>query len=154
MTGRILAVRFLCLAGMAAWAGGFAFYGAAVVPVLHENLERLQAGEITRRVTDTLNIVGAATVAVWWIAAVVESGTGAARARRTRLALLGAISALLLAQVGLHRIMDGRLDEGHLRAFYPLHRADLILSTVQWFLNMGLLAVSALLWGGGRDNHS
>jgi len=149
MRMRTLATRFLCVLGMASWAGGFAFYGAAVVPVLHDELDRFQAGEITRRVTDTLNAAGLVTLAIWWGLALAERHAGPRRIRRARLGLLAATSALLTLQFGLHRVMDARLDAGALRRFYPLHRAYLIASTVQWFANLGVLAASLRLWGEG-----
>lgn len=149
MPGRTFLIRVLCLLGMALWAGGFAFYGAAVVPVLHEELDALQAGEITRRVTVALNAVGLATLIPWWWACVTERAAGPPRLRRARLVLLGASSALLAFQLALHRVMDGRLDAGALRGFYPLHRAYLIGSTAQWFANLGLLAASLRLWTAG-----
>ena len=140
MPTRAPLIRFACSVGMASWAGGFAFYGAAVVPVLHDELDRLQAGAITARVTDTLNALGAAILVVWWAAALAGRPGAGDRARRARFGLLAASSTLLLSLIALHRVMDGRLDSGNLRGFYPLHRAYLIASTAQWFVNLGLLA--------------
>ena len=54
---------------------------------------------------------------------------------------------LLLFLIVLHGIMDERLETGSLRGFYPLHRAYLIASTVQWVANLGLMATSLVLWG-------
>src|SRR5690349_4032594 len=51
-------VRFAALVAMCAWLGGFMFYGGAVVPILDEALGSFDAGQITRRVTDRLNLVG------------------------------------------------------------------------------------------------
>lgn len=154
MAPRSLALRFACVAGMALWVGGFTFYGGVVVPILHEELDRLQAGGITRRVTDALNVVGAATVAVWWLAALAERPPGPAWAVRARLGLLAATSALLAGLIALHAVMDRRLDAGAggLRNFYPLHRAYLIVSTAQWLVNLAILATSLVLWEGGGAN--
>ena len=154
MTPRSLALRFACVAGMALWVGGFTFYGGVVVPILHEELDRLQAGGITRRVTDALNVVGAVTVATWWLAALVEGPPGPAWARRARLGLLAATTMLLAGQVVLHAEMDFRLDAGAggLRGFYPLHRAYLVISTAQWLVNLAILAASLVLWSAPGDN--
>ncbi len=45
--------------------------------------------------------------------------------------------------------MDGRLESGSLRGFYPLHRIYLIASTAQWLANLGLLAVVLVPWRDG-----
>src|SRR5207248_2614662 len=82
-------LRYCCLLGLAVWLGGFSFYGAAVVPVLHDVLDHWEAGGITRRVTDRLNAVGAATLALWWLDACAERARGPAWSRRARTGLLG-----------------------------------------------------------------
>ena len=149
MAARALVLRFLAVAGMAAWLGGFTFYGAVVVPILHDELDRLQAGGITRRATDALNAIGAATLSVWWLAALAERSLGPARMRRVRAALLAASTALLAGLVALHAVMDRRLDSVGLRGFYPLHRAYLLASTAQWLVNLAILAASLALWAAG-----
>jgi hypothetical protein len=152
MAFRLFVLRFLCLVSLAVWLGGFTFYGAVVVPVLHDSLGSLDAGIVTQRVTDYLNAIGVATIALWSLAAWVERSEGSVGSRRMRIGLLGVTSSLLLALILLHRVMDGQLDTGSLRGFYPLHRAYLIASTAQWFVNVGLLAVSLLLWS--RTEHA
>jgi hypothetical protein len=136
-------LRFLCLFSLSIWVGGFTFYSAVVIPVLHESLGRLDTGFITQRVTNDLNAAGGVTIALWWLAAWADRSTPAARARRTRLGLLAASTILLLGLVGLHHLMDARLESGSLRGFYPLHRIYLIASTTQWLVNLGLMAVGA-----------
>ena len=135
-------LRYLGTLGLAVWLGGFTFYGAAVVPVLHDVLDHWQAGGITRRVTDTLNAVGAATLALWWLGAWLDRSRGPAGPRRARAGLLAACTATLTALVALHVVMDARLDAGRLRGFYPLHRLYLWISTLQWLAQLGLLAVA------------
>ena len=147
MAPRSLAHRFLAVAGMAVWLGGFTFYGAVVVPILHDELDRLQAGGITRRATDALNVIGAATLAAWWWNALAERSLGPARVRRARAALLAVSTALLAGLFALHAVMDRRLDSVGLRGFYPLHRAYLLASTAQWLVNLATLGTSLVLWG-------
>lgn len=138
------AVRLVGLVGLSVWLGGFAFYGGVVVPVLHEEIGSIRGGSVTQRVTDRLNAIGVATVVVWWVRAGVERRS----TTRTGLALLAATSAILVGLIALHLMMDARLEEeGGLRRFYPLHRAYLIASTMQWFVNVGLLAlVPGMRW--------
>ncbi|HEV3163322.1 MAG TPA: DUF4149 domain-containing protein [Isosphaeraceae bacterium] len=146
MSWRLLSLRFLCLASLAVWVGGFTFYGAFVIPILHDEMESLQAGGITQRVTDVLNAVGAATLAVWWFAAWVERSVGSRATRRARVLLLITTSTILTFLCWLHIVMDHKLENAELSSFYPLHRAYLIASTIQWGVNLGLLLVSLMLW--------
>ena len=145
MAPRPLVLRFVCFLSLSIWVGGFTFYSAVVIPVLHESLGSLETGLITQRVTDRINAAGGVTVALWWLAAWVDRSDERSRARRTRLGLLAATTVLLLGLVCLHNLMDGRLDSGSLRGFYPLHRIYLIISTVQWFANLGLMAGATTL---------
>jgi hypothetical protein len=155
MALRDLGLRFLCLLTLAVWVGGFTFYSSVVIRALHASLGSMETGYVTQQVTDYLNAIGVATVTVWAFTAWVERSVGSRRARLTRLVLLATTSGLLLALILLHRVMDLRLDTGGLRGFYPLHRAYLIVCTAQWVANLGLLAVSLLLWtqdaGPGRS---
>ncbi len=151
---RILTLRSLCLFSMAVWVGGFTFYGGVVVPILNDELDHLQAGGITRRVTDILNAAGVVTVVLWAVAAWVERAAGPKWVRLSRLALLIAASASLVALIVLHRVMDHRLDVGPYLEFYPLHRIYLAVSTAQWLANLGLMVATVVLWGAsasGRD---
>ncbi len=144
-----LSLRFLCLLALSVWMGGFTFYGAVVIPVLHDTLGSLDTGYDTQRVTDYLNAIGVGAVLTWWVAAWAERSVGSPRSRRTRLALLVATTTTLLGLIVLHRVMDGRLETGNLRGFYPLHRVYLVASTAQWFANVGLIASSLVLWREG-----
>ena len=146
---RSLVLRFLSVLSLAVWVGGFTFYSAVVIPVLHDVLGSLDTGYVTQRVTDFLNVAGVASVSVWWFAVWAERSLGSARARRLRLGSLAGTTLLLVLLVILHRVMDRRLETGSLRGFYPLHRAYLIVSTAQWFLNLGVVAASLVLWGEG-----
>ena len=149
-----LLIRSLCLFSMAVWVGGFTFHGGVVVPILNDELDHLQAGGITRRVTDVLNAAGVVTVALWAVAAWAERAAGPRWARLGRLALLVAASASLVALIVLHRVMEHRLDVGPYLEFYPLHRIYLAVSTAQWLANLGLMVASVALWGApaqGRD---
>ena len=107
MTMRVLALRFLCLSTLSVWVGGFTFYSAVVIPVLHESLGRVETGSITQEVTNSLNAAGGVTVALWWLAAWTERSARPVLARRIRLGLLAATTIILLVLVGLHRVMDG-----------------------------------------------
>jgi len=147
-----LAIRSIGLVAMAVWVGGFTFYGGVVVPILNDELDHLQAGGITQRVTNVLNAIGVVTVVLWSIIAWVDRATSPAWVRRVRLGLLAMSTISLAVLIVLHRVMDHRLDGGHLGEFYPLHRLYLATSTGQWLVNLGWIAASLALWQSGRPN--
>ena len=52
-------LRWLFLVALSIYIGGFTFYSAVVIPILHDRLESsLETGLITQRVTDMLNLLG------------------------------------------------------------------------------------------------
>ncbi|HEY2158223.1 MAG TPA: DUF4149 domain-containing protein [Isosphaeraceae bacterium] len=147
----LLALRSLAIVAYAVWVGGFTFYGLAVIPILHDELDRLQAGQITQRVTDWLNLIGLGTILLWWVLAWAERRNGGTSARCFRIGLL-AISTLLLAFLAVdHEILDDRLARYGLEGFYERHRVYLIASTAQWVVNLGMIPVTLLIWKGTPD---
>ncbi len=146
MAWRRVGLRSVALVLWGAWVGGFMFYGAIVVPVLHDELDSLAAGGITRRVTDGLNAVGAIALAAWGALLFVEGRPGQRVVGRLRLVAYGASAGLLTGLIAMHAVMDRRLDTTGLDEFYPWHRAYLIVSTAQWLVNVVLLALSVAAW--------
>jgi hypothetical protein len=63
----LLVLRWAALSAFAVWFGGFTFYAAVVIPVLHDELGGLGQGAITGEVTNSLNAIGAVAVAAWWV---------------------------------------------------------------------------------------
>lgn len=140
-------LRFAALLLFTVWVGGFTFYGAVVLPALHDAFGRPVAGGITQRITNPLNALGVATLIVFWVIVWAERGASTpARLRKLRLGLLIADSALLLGLIAGHPVLDRLLAAGSLPAFDPAHRVYLLASTLQWFVNLGLLASTLLLW--------
>lgn len=146
-----LGVRWLALVGMTVWLGGFSFYSAVVLPILHDEMGSLESGRITGEVANGLNAIGAGAVAAWWMMAWVERARGRRAAHWVRLGLLGATTAILLGLATLHSVMDARLETGSLRGFYRLHRVYLIASTAQWGVNLLLLAATLWVWQSEDD---
>jgi hypothetical protein len=136
---------------MAVWLGGFTFYAGVVVPILHDEFDSITGSAVTRRATDALNLIGLATLPLWWSWAWFAGRSGPAPWRRGRSVLLAVSSISLLALIAMHEHMDRLLDSTGLRNFYPWHRAYLITSTAQWAANLGLIASAARLMtmGGG-----
>jgi hypothetical protein len=128
---------------LATWLGGFTFYSAAVIPVLHDQLgSSLEAGLVTQQVTNTLNLLGAATVGVGGVMVLFEHSDGRNARFRSKAGtgLLAATALCLAVLVVLHRMLDRRLELAEMTHFYPLHRAYLWVSTIQWLTNSALLA--------------
>jgi hypothetical protein len=142
----ILTLRSLVMIAHAVWLGGFTFYGVAVIPILHDELDRLDAGRITQRVSDWLNLIGLGALALWWALAWVERRRGPTLARRLRFGLLAVISLLLAFLAVDHAILDDRLARYGLAGFYGYHRVYLIASTIQWGLNLGLVPATLMIW--------
>jgi len=144
------ALRYLTAVTFAIWFGGFTFYSAVVVPDLHESLGGMETGEISRRVSVVLNMIGGAAVSLGWLRVALDREARSGWRGLARLGLLALTTALLLALAVLHRHLGARLDAGgSLSAFRPIHEFYLILSTVQWVANLGLIAIEAASCRGG-----
>src|SRR5262245_21948494 len=145
--------RFLVLAGLMLWQGGFTFYAAIVVPIGMDELGSHTAqGFITRRVAPVINLAGLAALAllVWDMVAQRDARVWR---RRARWFCLIALSAALTALFLLYPRMDELLDSASRwvrdpEAFGPLHKTYLIISTVQWAF---ALAYLWLMLGTWRD---
>jgi hypothetical protein len=147
----LYARRYLALAALFFWQGGFTFYAAVVVPVGQDVLgSHLEQGFITRRVTVYLNLAGAvALLPLVWDAAGTRDP--AAWRRRLRLLLWLALAAALVALYRLHPLLDQYLDPedrdlSDRRAFRPYHRLYLWVSTAQWGCAALYLLLTLLAW--------
>jgi Na+-driven multidrug efflux pump len=146
-----IAWRWVVLATLMMWVGGFTFYTAIVVPLGTEQLGGIAQGFITREVTRRINVAAAvalvALLADYWLTA------DPSRARRwVRLGLWLVLAMLQAALFVLHGWLDSYLDleTQHIEqrpAFYQWHRLYLWLHTAQWF---GALVEIALLLAAWR----
>ena len=139
--------RYLALAALFFWQGGFTFYAAVVVPIGQEVVGKETQPFITRQVAQWINISGAAAL-------VILALDLAAAAREARwahlvrwLSWLG-MAAALVALVWLYPYIDRHLNTEVQEIFQrkemrPWHRAYLWVSTVQW--GFGLLYVGLTL---------
>jgi len=138
-TVRLFAVRrFLFIAAVAFWLGGFTFYSAVVIQVGFRVLgSHLRQGLITQRVTDWLNLGGAIALLVmlWNMAAIWR-----ARGPVLRFAICFTWLVMAIIQVELillHPVIDRLLDPVNRqilddKKFGQLHRIYLMSATVQW----------------------
>jgi hypothetical protein len=143
-----LVVRSLAMIAHAVWLGGFTFYSAVVLWVVHEAYGSLEAGRITQRVTDWLNAIGVATVALWWLVVWIDRRLAPTFARRLVVGLLALTTLLLAFLLVDHRFLDHRLEHQGLSGFYAPHRVYLIASTAQWAVNLLLIPATLRLWHG------
>jgi hypothetical protein len=150
----LLIARFAALGAMTFWVGGFTFYAGIVIPILHEFMAESEAGQITRQVTDALNLVGLVAVVVWSILLIMERKFVPRWASQLRLAAFGGAVLLLVGQGVVHQILDARLDAGSMRGFYPIHRVYVGGSTLQWGLNLALLYLSLVLWNARESENT
>jgi hypothetical protein len=142
--------RFLVLAVLFFWQGGFTFYASVVVPVGQHVFGHLRQGFVTRHVTVYLNIAGVVALAVL-LGDQLMTGDVAAWRRRGRWVLWTGMLICLLVLFWLH----GRLDEllvpkGFLiredEAFRGRHRLYLWISSVQWAFGLLYLALVLANW--------
>jgi hypothetical protein len=146
----LLLRRYLALAVLFFWLGGFTFYASIVVPVGQEVFGHLRQGFVTRQVTVYLNLAGAVALIclVWDLLAVREDASWRWWGRWLLWAGMG-LSLLIL--IRLHGQLDelliprGRLirdaDLFHLR-----HRLYLWISTAQWACGLLYLLFTLASW--------
>jgi hypothetical protein len=143
--------RFLVLAALMFWQGGFTFYGAVVVHVGNEVLgSHLDQGLVTRSVTNYLNLAGVVALVLWgWDIAAARDPS--VRRRWLRWALWTVLVLTLGLLAWLHPRLDalidldspGIIDRPHFR---KLHAWYLDISTVQWAGSLLLTALTLLTW--------
>lgn len=146
--------RFLVLAVLLFWQGGFLFYSSVVVPVgqdlLRAGHSAVSQGFITRQVTIYLNLAGA--VAALPLLVDILAGQEKARWRRLlRLMLWAGLVGTLALLVWMHPRVDDFLNtEFHvvedMKSFRRWHRAYLWTTTVQWALGVVYMAVMLWAW--------
>ncbi len=141
--------RFLVLAALMFWQGGFTFYAAVVVPVGQQVLGPPAQASVTRQVTSYLNLAGAvALLPLAW-----DVGYTRDRSSRRRLARwltwigLAATLAVLVWQHGyLDRLLDDPSGVVDRETFHTGHRVYLWVSTVQWACSLVYAVLALLAW--------
>lgn len=144
--------RSLVFGAFALWWGGLTLYALFVIPVAQEVLRsHVRVGFITEKVTTKLNLIGVATLAaLLWNALAARKSAGQNSWKWlvgtwVLLALLQ--SALFFLHPALGRLLDYQarevIDEP---GFYALHRAYLIVTTVQWACALMHFALAIASW--------
>jgi hypothetical protein len=150
----VLVRRFLVVAALMFWQGGFTFYAAVVVPIGQATFGPEDQGAVTRQVTNYLNLAGGIGLIV--LAWDVVAATDTAPRRWTRGLAWAGMALALAVLVGLHLHLDQLLDQPtpnlHRQAFRFGHRVYLWVSTFQWACGLLYLASTLRSWmcGDGR----
>lgn len=139
-------LRWVVILTFSIWFGGFTFYGAVVLPVLHDQLDQLAAGSITREVAYVLNLIGLVSIGLMWLDFAFEMSRHKKIVRRFTVSLLILISLIQLGLLWGHSYLGRWLDEYGLRGFYRIHTIYLHSSTVQWAANILLLGCLVVSW--------
>src|SRR5437660_7364466 len=101
--------RYLVVAAVALWLGGFTFYASVVVPIGTERLGRVGQGFITQRVADWINLIG--FIALWPLLWDAWAGAPGRPARFARLSLWLALAGTLAVLWFLHGSLSELLDD-------------------------------------------
>jgi hypothetical protein len=149
LSSAVIARRFLVLAALLFWQGGFIFYTAVVVPIGTDELGALQQGFITRRVTHQLNLAGAVALVVFALD-LPPAGPSSLRRFARSVFWLG----MVVAQAALfhqHAYLDSLLRPAEMTvidpsAFRPAHRVYLWISTAQWALAVAFALLTVAAW--------
>ena len=145
--------RFLVIAAIAFWLGGFTFYSGVAIPMGVEVLGTHRAvGFITERVTNWLNVAGVCALAIFaWNMALGWRASGKAL-RYTLLITWLVMVAIEIELISLHPVMDRLLTTQPVREildedrFDLLHHVYLISTTVQWFFGMIHVWCICVMW--------
>jgi hypothetical protein len=149
MFGMTVVWRFLVLMALLFWQGGFLFYAAVVVPIGQQELGHRQQGFVTRRVTNYLNLSGAAALGILGIDAAFADRARGRRLARTLSWL--AMAATLGWLAWLHLSMEAFLDLDTLgirkpALFHGQHRLYLWVSALQWACGLVFLLLTLAAW--------
>jgi hypothetical protein len=146
--------RFIVIAAIAFWLGGFTFYAGVAVPMGVEVLGTHKAvGFITQRVTHWLNIAGVFALSILLANLLIGWRPAGKRLRRMLLFTFAVMAAIEIELFILHPVLDRLLITQPVREildvdrFDTWHRVYLISSSFQWFFGVLHVWAISLLWG-------
>jgi len=141
--------RFLVIQALLFWQGGFLFYAAVVVPVGTQVHGSFGQGMVTRHVTDWMNAIGAAAIA---ILAWDQWANGDPRGYRVArwglwLFLAGGLVALAVIHPRIEPYIDSTMEY---RTFYVWHRVYLYVASAQWVVCLAYVVLMLRAWATPR----
>ena len=130
----------------AVWLGGFVFYFGVVVPTGGRIVGGTEQGFVTQKVTDWLNLIGAASLVIFLAQALLS---------KSRL-LLATWGVMLVCQITLflmHWQLDLLADAKTMaisdsKRFGSLHETYELVATALWIA--GMVYLGGLVWSMGR----
>ena len=144
--------RIAAVLAMSFWWGGLAFYGLIVVPTGVEVLgSAMEQGFITRQVSNSLNLSGAATLAIllWSAAATWRKGVGLTKwlLATSWIVMAGAQLVLFVVHPRLDAMLDAQTQTiAEPTSFHSLHEFYLSITGLQWFAGLLHLVVLLFTW--------
>ncbi len=147
----VIALRNLAMLSMMLWMGGFTFYAGFVLHTLEDIYGEPEAGFVTQRISDIINICGVVAIALWWALIAAEGRwfrtNGLRFWSRTRLVSLAASTGLLVFLIALNPSLDEHLaSKGVGGGFYALHQTYLIASVAHWAVNLAATVATVAGW--------
>jgi hypothetical protein len=149
--------RTLVVAAGAYWLGGTLFYITVVIHTAHDVLgSQRVVGFVTREVTQWLNVIGVASLALLGVnlATFARPGRSRSRSRAAAWVLLATWLAMASLHAGLftlHPRIDRLLDPAAQRvldrhAFRRLHHAYMLVTTLQLAAGVAHLWAAQVAW--------
>lgn len=145
--------RFIVIAAIAWWLGGFTFYSGVAIPMGVEVLGTHRAvGFITQRVTNWLNFGGVIALSILLANLIASRNSRGRLVRYTMLITWLLMAAIEIELIWMHPIMDRLLATQPVRQildedrFTLLHHVYLISTTVQWTLGVIHVWFICLAW--------
>jgi hypothetical protein len=119
--------RFVCLAALAFWMGGFTFYALVVIPTGNHLLGSIQQGLLTQQVTHWMNLLGIVSLAI-----LLPSAWRCRWRAASWLVMAGSLAALFWLHPRLDALIDTAAQTITGDSFYQWHQAYLAAVTIQW----------------------
>jgi hypothetical protein len=144
--------RFATILVFAMWMGGFTFYAEIVIPTATHVLgSGRHVGFITEQVTNWLNLIGIAALAVFLWNLIAEWPHAPKNRKRLLAAAWGTMVAADLGLFATHPLIDHLLDTKARRIldfdrFDTLHTVYLTFATTQWIAALVYIWFSFRAW--------